>query len=52
MFKKYCNYCNKKQQFVHFCYLAPLKHSKLKDRFLYVFFDTECTNDLKIVMCF
>jgi len=27
--------------------VAPLKPSKLTDRFLYVFFDTECTQDLE-----
>ena len=27
--------------------MAPLKRSKLTDRFLYVFFDTECTQNLK-----
>jgi len=30
-----------------FWYVAPLKHSKLSDTFLYVFFDTECTQDLE-----
>ena len=51
-FKKFCTNCNKLQPSGHFCYVVPLKPSKLTDRFLYVFFDTECTNDLKIVMCF
>jgi len=46
-FKKFCNICNKKQPSGHFCYLAPLKPSKLSDIFLYVFFDTECTQDLE-----
>jgi len=46
-FKRFCNYCIKKQPFGHFCYVAPLKPSKLTDRFLYVFFDTECTQDLE-----
>ena len=27
--------------------MAPLKPSKLSDTFLYVFFDTECTQDLE-----
>ena len=31
----------------HFCYVAPLKPSKLTGRFLHVFFDTECTQDLE-----
>ena len=44
-FKKFCNYCNKKQSSGHYCYVAPLKPSKQSDRFLYVFFDTECTQD-------
>jgi hypothetical protein len=30
----------------HFCYVAPLKHSKLTDTFMHVFFDTDCTQDL------
>jgi len=31
----------------HFCYVAPLKPSKLSDRFMYVLFETECTQDFK-----
>ena len=27
--------------------MAPLKPNKLKDMFMYVFFDTECTQDLE-----
>ena len=46
-FKKFCNYCYKNQPSGHFCYVAPLKPRKLSDRFLYVFFDTECTQDLE-----
>ena len=46
-FKKFCNICNKKQPSGHFCYVAPLKPSKLSDNFLYVFFGTECTQDLE-----
>jgi len=46
-FKRFCNYCNKKQPSFQFCYVAPLKPSILTDRFLYVFFDTECTQDLE-----
>ena len=46
-FKKFCNYCSKNQPSGHFCYVAPLKPSKLSDRFLYIFFDTECTQDLE-----
>jgi hypothetical protein len=47
-FKKFCTYCNKKQLSGHFCYVAPLKRSKLSDRFMYIFFDTECTQDLEM----
>jgi hypothetical protein len=46
-FKKFCNYCLYMQPFSHFCYVAPLKPSKLSDRFMYVFFHTECTQDLE-----
>jgi hypothetical protein len=46
--KKFCTYCNKKQPSGHLCYMPPLKTSKLSDRFVYVFFDTECTQDLEM----
>jgi len=46
-FKRFRNYCNKKQLSGHFCYMAPLKQSKLRNRFGYVFFDTECTQDFE-----
>ena len=46
-FKKVCKYCYKNQPSGHFCYVASLKPSKLSDTFLYVFFDTECTQDLE-----
>jgi hypothetical protein len=46
-FKKFYTFCNKKQPSGHFCYVAPLKPSKLLDKFLYVFFDTECTQNLE-----
>jgi hypothetical protein len=45
--KKFCSYCNKKQPVGHFCYVAPLKATKLSEKFMYVFFDTECTQDLQ-----
>ena len=45
-FKRFCNYCKKKEAEGHFFYVVPLKPSKLTDRFVYVFFDTECTQDL------
>jgi hypothetical protein len=46
-FKKICTFCNKRQPSGHLCYVAPLKPSKLSNRYMYVFFDTECTQDLK-----
>jgi hypothetical protein len=46
-FKKFCTFCNKKQPSGHSCYMAPLKPSKLSNRYMYVFFDTECTQDLE-----
>ena len=46
-FKKFCNLCNKIQPSGHLCYMAPLKPSRLSNRFMYVFFDTECTQDLE-----
>jgi hypothetical protein len=46
MLKKICNICNKKQPSGQFCYVALLKPSKLSDKYMYVFFDTECTQDL------
>ena len=47
-FKRFCSNCNKLQPSGHFCYVAPQKKpSKLTNRFLYVFFDTECTQDLE-----
>ena len=30
-FKKFCNFCNKKQPSGHFCYVASLKPNKLSD---------------------
>ena len=45
--KKFCTYRIKKQPTGHFCYVDPLKLSKQSDRFMYVFFDTECTQDLE-----
>jgi len=47
MFKRFCSNCNKLQPSGHFCYVSPLKPSKLTNRFLYVFFDTECTQGLE-----
>ena len=32
-FKKFCNFCNKKQPSGHFCYVAPLKPSNCRTRF-------------------
>jgi hypothetical protein len=44
--KRFCYYCNKKQPSDHFCYVATLTPSKLSDKYMYVFFDTKCTQDL------
>jgi len=49
-FKRYCNYCNKKQLSDHFCYVAPLKPSKLTNRFMYVFFDRSANRTVKSMM--
>ena len=46
-FKKFCPFCNKKQPSGHLCYVTPLKPSKLSNKYFYVFFDTECTQDLE-----
>jgi hypothetical protein len=46
-FMKFCTYCNNLQLSSSLCYVAPLKPSNLIDRFMYVFFDTECTQDLQ-----
>ena len=46
-FKRFGNYCNKKQLSCHFFYAAPLKPSKLTDGFMNVFFDTDCTQDFE-----
>jgi len=32
-FKRFCNYCIKKQPSGHFCYVSPMKPCKLTDRF-------------------
>jgi hypothetical protein len=45
--KNICNYCNKKQPLDHYCYVTPLLTSKLSNKYLFVFFDTECTQDLE-----
>jgi hypothetical protein len=44
--KRYCNYYNKRQPLSHSCYVAPLTPSKLSDKYMYIFFDTKCTQDL------
>ena len=46
-FKRPCNYCKNKQPIGHFCYVDPLKPSKVIGSFLYVFFDTKCTQDFE-----
>ena len=45
-FKKFCTFF-KKQPSGHLCYVAPLKPSYLSNKYLYVFFDMECTQDLE-----
>jgi hypothetical protein len=45
--KKVCTYCNKKQPLGHYCYVALLLPTKLSNKYLYVFFDTECTQDVE-----
>jgi virulence-associated protein VapD len=49
-FKKYCTYSNKKQLSGHLRNVAPLKPSNLLNKYLYVFFDTECTQNLESVI--
>ena len=43
--KRFCTNFNKKQPSGHLCYVAPLTPSKLSDKHMYVFFDTEFTRD-------
>jgi len=49
-FKKFCNFCIKKQPSGDFCYVTVLKPSNLSDKYFYVFFDTEYTQELENVM--
>ena len=49
-FKRFFNYCNKKQLSGHFCYVAPLKPSRLTDRFIYVFLTRSAHRTLKSMM--
>ena len=44
--KTFCTNCNKKQPSGHFFYVTPLTDSKLSDKYMYVIFDTECTQYL------
>jgi predicted RNA-binding protein YlxR (DUF448 family) len=46
-FKRFCNYCNKKQLSCQFCSVTPLKSSKMTGRFIYVCFDTDCTQEFE-----
>jgi hypothetical protein len=49
-FKKVFTFYNKKQLSGHLCYVVPLKPSKLSNKYLYVFFDTEkCDGSLEHV---
>ena len=45
-FKIFCNVCNKLRPTGHFCYMSPLKPSKLS-KYMYVFYDIECSQDLE-----
>ena len=49
-FHRFWNYWNKKQLSGHFCCVNPFKHSKLTTRFMYVIFDSECTQDFEIMI--
>jgi hypothetical protein len=46
-FKPFCSMCNKHQPTGHLCYMSPLKQTKLSDRFMFVFFYVESTQDLE-----
>ena len=46
-FKRFCNVCNKLRPTGHFCNMSPLKPSKLSNKYMYVFYDIECSEDLK-----
>jgi len=46
-FKKFCNYCNRKQLSGHFSYVATFKPNKLTDLFMYVLFDMEYKQDFE-----
>jgi hypothetical protein len=45
--KKFCDFYKKKQPSGHLCCVAQLKPNNLSNQYLYVFFDTECTQDLE-----
>jgi hypothetical protein len=45
--KRFCNVCNKLRHAGHFCYMSPLKPSKLSSKYMYVFFDIESSQDLE-----
>jgi hypothetical protein len=49
-FKRFCNYCNKKQLSGHSSYVAPLNPSKLTNRFMYVSFIWSAHRTLKSTM--
>jgi len=47
MLQEILHICNKKQPSCRLCYVAALKPSKLSNNYLYVFFNTECTQNLQ-----
>jgi hypothetical protein len=49
-FKKFCTLCNKLQPSGHHCYMAPLKPSRLSNRYMYVFSTRSVHKILKSVM--
>jgi hypothetical protein len=48
--KRLRNSCNQKQPSDHYCYVAPLKPSKLSDKYMYVFFERSVHKTFKSVM--
>jgi Tfp pilus assembly protein PilX len=44
-FMRHCTNCNTKKPSGNQCYVPPLKPGKHSDKFVYAFFDTECTQD-------
>ena len=46
-FMKFCTYGNKKQHSGHYCYVVLLKLSRLSNRYMFVFYDMEFSQDLE-----